>query len=133
VDWVESFHDVALGRPGEGVIEQFRIEPGPAGVQRLIARYLELEPDPTEGRVVLETRHGLLTARKTNRLNPRHEVDRGCLTTEPSARSVSAALAPANPAPTMRKVCRVFSAVVMSCSVLSAWLSHGVAADGGIC
>jgi hypothetical protein len=60
VDWAESFHDVAIGRPGEGVIAQFRIEHGPAGVQRLVARCLELEPDPAEVRVVLETRHGLL-------------------------------------------------------------------------
>jgi Transposase/Transposase IS116/IS110/IS902 family len=60
VDWAESFHDVALGRPGEGVIEQFRIEHGVAGVARLTARCLELEPDPAEVRVVLETRHGLL-------------------------------------------------------------------------
>ncbi|HEY6279642.1 MAG TPA: transposase [Streptosporangiaceae bacterium] len=60
VDWAESFHDVALGRPGEGVIDQFRIEHGPAGVARLEARCLELEPDPAKVRVVLETRHGLL-------------------------------------------------------------------------
>jgi hypothetical protein len=60
MDWAESFHDVALGRPGEGVIEQFRIEHGPAGVARLTARCLELEPDPAEVRVVLETRHGPL-------------------------------------------------------------------------
>lgn len=60
IDWAESFHDVALGRPGEGVIEQFRIEHGPAGVHRLVARCLELEPDPADVRVVLETRHGLL-------------------------------------------------------------------------
>ena len=60
VDWAESFHDVALGRPGEGVIAQFRIDHGPAGVARLVARCLELEPDPAEVRVVLETRHGLL-------------------------------------------------------------------------
>jgi hypothetical protein len=60
VDWAESFHDVALGRPGEGVMEQFRIGHGPAGVGRLVARCLELEPDPAEVRVVLETRHGLL-------------------------------------------------------------------------
>jgi transposase/transposase IS116/IS110/IS902 family protein len=60
VDWAESFHDVALGKPGQGVIEQFRIEHGPAGVARLIGRCLELEPDPAEVRVVLETRHGLL-------------------------------------------------------------------------
>lgn len=60
VDWAESFHDVALGRPGEGVMEQFRIEHGAAGVARLVARCAELEPDPAEVRVVLETRHGLL-------------------------------------------------------------------------
>ena len=48
------------GCRGEGVIEQFRIDHGPAGVQRLVARCLELEPDPAEVRVVLETRHGLL-------------------------------------------------------------------------
>ena len=60
VDWAESFHDVALGQRGAGVIEQFRIEHGPAGVQRLVARCLELEPDPAEVRVVIETRHGLL-------------------------------------------------------------------------
>jgi hypothetical protein len=60
VDWAESFHDVALGRPGERAIAQFRIEHGPAGVARLVARCLELEPDPAEVRVVLETRHGLL-------------------------------------------------------------------------
>jgi hypothetical protein len=60
VDWAESFPDVALGRPGGGVIEQFRIEHGPAGVTRLVTRCLELEPDPAEVRVVLETRHGLL-------------------------------------------------------------------------
>ncbi len=60
VDWAESFHDVALGRPGQGVIAQFRIDHGPAGVQGLIRRCLELEPDPAEVRVVLETRHGLL-------------------------------------------------------------------------
>lgn len=60
VDWAESFHDVALGQPGRGVMEQFRIEHGPAGVARLVARCLGLEPDPAEVRVVLETRHGLL-------------------------------------------------------------------------
>lgn len=60
VDWAESFHDVAIGRPGEGVIGQFRIEHGPAGVGRLVARCLELEADPAEVRVVLETRHGPL-------------------------------------------------------------------------
>jgi hypothetical protein len=60
IDWAESFHDVALGVPGKGVTEQFRIDHGPAGVQRLVARCVALEPDPAEVRVVLETRHGLL-------------------------------------------------------------------------
>ena len=60
IDWAESFHDVALGVPGKGVIEQFRIDHGPGGVQRLVARCVELEPEAAEVRVVLETRHGLL-------------------------------------------------------------------------
>jgi transposase len=60
LDWAENFHDVALGLPGQGVIEQFRIDHGPAGVDRLIAKCLALQPDPAEIRVVLETRHGLL-------------------------------------------------------------------------
>lgn len=60
IDWAESFHDVALGRAGEGVIEQFRIDHTAAGVEGLVARCLVLEPDPAEVRIVLETRHGLL-------------------------------------------------------------------------
>ena len=32
MDWAESFHDAALGVPGKGVTEQFRIDHGPAGV-----------------------------------------------------------------------------------------------------
>jgi transposase len=60
LDWAEDYHDVALGLPGKGVIEQFRIDHGPAGVAELVARCLVLEPDPAEVRVVLETRHGLL-------------------------------------------------------------------------
>lgn len=60
IDWAESFHDVALGQPGKGVIEQFRIDHTVKGVHRLVARCLELEPDPAEVRIVLETRHGLL-------------------------------------------------------------------------
>jgi transposase len=60
LDWAEQFHDVALGVPGKGVIEEFRIDHGPAGVARLVARCLAEEPDPAEVRVVLETRHGLL-------------------------------------------------------------------------
>jgi hypothetical protein len=60
LDWAEDHHDVALGLPGQGVIDEFRIDHGPAGVDRLVARCLEMEPDPAEVRVVLETRHGLL-------------------------------------------------------------------------
>ncbi|HEX6404708.1 MAG TPA: transposase [Pseudonocardiaceae bacterium] len=60
IDWAEEFHDIALGTMEKGVIEQFRIEHGPAGVDRLIGRCLALEPDPAEVRVVLETCHGLL-------------------------------------------------------------------------
>ena len=60
IDWAEEFHDIALGTPEKGVIEEFRIAHGPAGVAGLIARCLALEPDPAEVRVVLETRHGLL-------------------------------------------------------------------------
>lgn len=60
IDWAEEFHDIALGTAEKGVIEQFRIEHGPAGVARLVGRCLQLEPDPAEVRVVLETRHGLL-------------------------------------------------------------------------
>ena len=60
IDWAEEFHDIALGTQEKGVIEQFRIDHGPAGVAALIERALRLEPDPAEVRVVLETRHGLL-------------------------------------------------------------------------
>lgn len=60
LDWAEDHHDVALGLPGKGVIEQFRIEHGPHRVARLVVRCLALEADPAEVRVVLETRHGLL-------------------------------------------------------------------------
>jgi transposase len=60
IDWAEEFHDIALGTPEKGVIEQFRIDHGPDGVARLVGRCLTLESDPAEVRVVLETRHGLL-------------------------------------------------------------------------
>jgi hypothetical protein len=60
IDWAEKFHDIALGTQEKGVIEQFRIDHGPAGVTALVERALRLEPDPAEVRVVLETRHGLL-------------------------------------------------------------------------
>ncbi len=60
IDWAEEFHDIAFGTQEKGVIEQFRIDHGPAGVTALIERALRHEPDPGEVRVVLETRHGLL-------------------------------------------------------------------------
>lgn len=60
IDWAEEFHDVAVGTPELGVVEQFRIEHGPAGLERLISRCLARESDPAQVRVVLETRHGLL-------------------------------------------------------------------------
>lgn len=66
IDWAESFHDVALGQPGTGVTEQFRIDHTAAGVRRLVTRCLELEPDPAEIRVVLETRHGALVEALTD-------------------------------------------------------------------
>jgi hypothetical protein len=43
LDWAEHFHDVAIGLPGQGVIEQFRIEHGPASVKRLIAKCVALQ------------------------------------------------------------------------------------------
>jgi transposase len=60
IDWAEAFHDVALGRPGEGVFEQFRIDHSAAGIAHLVARCVDLEPDPAEVRVVIEIRHGVL-------------------------------------------------------------------------
>lgn len=66
IDWAESFHDVALGQPGKGVTEQFRIDHTVTGVHRLIARCLELEADPAEVRIVLETRHGVLVEALTD-------------------------------------------------------------------
>ena len=60
IDWAEEFHLVALGSPGEGVIEVLRVEHRPEAVSALVERVARLEADPAEVRVVLETRHGLL-------------------------------------------------------------------------
>jgi transposase len=60
IDWSEEFHLVALGFPGEGVFEVLRVEHRPEAVRRLVARIAQLEPEPEEVRVVIETRHGLL-------------------------------------------------------------------------
>ena len=60
IDFAEEFHLVALGRPGEGVIEVRRVEHSPEDLRRLFDKVSQLEPDPAEVRVVLETRHGML-------------------------------------------------------------------------
>ena len=60
IDRAEEFRDIALGTPEQGVVEQFRIEHAPAGVEQLAKRCLAFEPEAAEVRVVLETRHGLL-------------------------------------------------------------------------
>jgi hypothetical protein len=63
IDWAEEFHLVALGSPGQGVLELLRVEHTPTAVQALLVRIAGLEPDPAEVRVVIETRHGLLVER----------------------------------------------------------------------
>jgi transposase len=63
IDWSEEFHLVALGRPGEGVIEVSRVEHSPRAIDALVAKIAGLEPDAAEVRIVIETRHGLLVER----------------------------------------------------------------------
>lgn len=63
IDWGEEFHVVALGRPGEGVVDVARVEHNPGSVDAFVARIATLEPDPAEVRVVLETHHGMLVER----------------------------------------------------------------------
>ena len=60
IDWAEDADQVALGRPGQGVIEEFSIPHRPEAVARLIERISLLEADPAEVRVALETKHGHL-------------------------------------------------------------------------
>lgn len=60
IDWAEQFHLVALGSPGEGIMEVFRVEHTAPAVAALITRLAGLEPDPAEVRVVIETSHGML-------------------------------------------------------------------------
>jgi transposase len=60
IDWAEEFHLVALGRPGEGVVQVLRIEHRPDAVAALVERITRLEADSAEVRVVIETRHGVL-------------------------------------------------------------------------
>ena len=63
IDWAEEFHLVALGRPGEGVIEVVRVGQRPRAVDALVDKVAALERDPAQVRVVIETRHGLLVDR----------------------------------------------------------------------
>lgn len=63
IDWSEEFHLVALGRPGDGVMEVVRVEHRPDAVQALVDRIGRLEPDPAEVRVAIETSHGALVER----------------------------------------------------------------------
>ena len=63
IDFAEEFHLVALGRPGDGVLEVVRVEHTPSALEALVARIAALEPDPAEVRVVLETSHGALVER----------------------------------------------------------------------
>ncbi len=60
IDWAEDTNQVALGRPGDGIVEEFSIAHRPEAVGRLIERISSLEPDPAEVRVALETKHGHL-------------------------------------------------------------------------
>jgi hypothetical protein len=60
IDWAEEFHDVALGRSGEGVFDVVHVRNTPEAVHGMIARLIELEPEPAKVRVVVETRRGLL-------------------------------------------------------------------------
>jgi transposase len=63
IDWSEEFHLVALGRPGDGIVEIARVEHRPNAVDALVVKIATLEPDPAEVRVVIENRHGLLVER----------------------------------------------------------------------
>lgn len=63
IDWSEEYHIVAMGQPDTGVLEIVRVEHRPQAVDALCARIAELEPDPGEVRVVIETSHGLLVER----------------------------------------------------------------------
>ncbi len=45
VDWAEEFHDVALGRPGDGVFDEIHVGHTSAAIDALIARIATLEPD----------------------------------------------------------------------------------------
>jgi transposase len=60
IDWAEDANQVAIGRPGEGVVEELGVAHRPEAVAKLVERIGALEPDPAEVRVALETKHGHL-------------------------------------------------------------------------
>jgi transposase len=60
IDWAEDADVVALGQPGEGVIEVSSIPHSAEAVATLIERIGTLEPDAAEVRVAIETKHGHL-------------------------------------------------------------------------
>jgi hypothetical protein len=61
IDWAEEFHLVALGSPGEGVIEVLRVEHRPEAVSALVERIAGMEADPAEVRVARFVRNDRLT------------------------------------------------------------------------
>src|SRR5680860_1904201 len=54
IDWAEEFHDVALGRPCDGVFDEIHVDHTPAAIDALIARIAALEPDADLSRVGLQ-------------------------------------------------------------------------------
>ncbi len=62
IDWAESEHAACLLSEQGQVQRRLRIGHDVAGVDRLIATIAELEPDPGEVLVAIETAHGLLVA-----------------------------------------------------------------------
>src|SRR3972149_6371547 len=58
IDFAEEFHLVALGRPGEGVVEVVRVDHTPAALEALVTRLGGPQPDPAAVRGVLEANNG---------------------------------------------------------------------------
>jgi hypothetical protein len=44
IDWAETFHLVALGRPGEGVVQVLRVEHSKPALEALLEQLRDLEP-----------------------------------------------------------------------------------------
>lgn len=62
IDWAESEHAACLLSEGGQVQRRLRIGHDVTGVERLIATIGELEPEPSEVLVAIETAHGLLVS-----------------------------------------------------------------------